>query len=105
MVPTSNGDGGMPRGFSFSSDGMKFFLVNREDGAAQVDRITEYELECPYGIVACTSDSASNLGSQVQLAKQNIGLNTSIIFKRFEWIKRNRTVSYTHLTLPTKRIV
>ena len=90
VVPTSSGDGGEPRGFSFSSDGMKFFLVNRETGAAQVDRITEYELECPYGIVACTSDSASNLGSQVQLAKQNIGLNTSIIFKRFEWIKRNR---------------
>ena len=90
VVPTSSGDGGEPRGFSFSSDGMKFFLVNREDGAVQVDRITEYELECPYGIVACTSDSASNLGSQVQLAKQNIGHNTSIIFKRFEWIKRNR---------------
>ena len=90
VVPTSSGDGGEPRGFSFSSDGMKFFLVNRETGAAQVDRITEYELECPYGIVACTSDSASNLGSQVQLAKQNIGLNTSIIFKRFEWVKRNR---------------
>ena len=89
VVPTS-GDGGMPRGFSFSSDGMKFFLVNRETGAAQVDRITEYELECPYGIVACTSDSTSSIGSQVELSKQNISLNVSTIFKRFEWIKRNR---------------
>ena len=89
VVPTS-GDGGMPRGFSFSSDGMKFFLVNRETGAAQVDRITEYELECPYGIVACTSDSTSSIGSQVELSKQNINLNVSTIFKRFEWIKRNR---------------
>ena len=90
VVPTSGGDGGEPRGFSFSSDGMKFFLVNRETGSAQVDRITEYELECPYGIVACTSDSTSSIGSQVELSKQNISLNVSTIFKRFEWIKRNR---------------
>ena len=55
-----------------------------------VDQINQFDLECPYGLVQCTSDSASNLGSQVQLAKQNIGLNTSIIFKRFEWVKRNR---------------
>ena len=30
------------------------------------------------------------MGSQVELAKQNINLNISTIFKRFEWIKRNR---------------
>ena len=30
------------------------------------------------------------MGSQVQLSKQNINLNISTIFKRFEWIKRNR---------------
>ena len=80
---------GRPRGMGFSSDGMKLFVVEIMAGNG-VDQINQFDLECPYGLVQCTSDSASNLGSQVQLAKQNIGLNTSIIFKRFEWVKRNR---------------
>ena len=84
-----NAQFGQPRGFSFSSDGTKIFIVEIR-ASTGVDQINQFDLECPYGLVQCTSDSASNLGSQVQLAKQNIGLNTSIIFKRFEWIKRNR---------------
>ena len=84
-----NAQFGQPRGFSFSSDGTKIFIVEIR-ASTGVDQINQFDLECPYGLVQCTSDSASNLGSQVQLAKQNIGLNTSIIFKRFEWVKRNR---------------
>ena len=80
---------GMPQGFTFSSDGMKMFIVQIQSGAG-VDRIFSYSLECPYGLVACVSDSTSSMGSQVQLSKQNINLNISTIFKRFEWIKRNR---------------
>ena len=84
-----NAQFGQPRGFSFSTDGTKIFIVEIR-ASTGVDQINQFDLECPYGLVQCTSDSASNLGSQVQLAKQNIGLNTSIIFKRFEWVKRNR---------------
>ncbi len=80
---------GQPRGMGFSSDGMKLFVVEIMAGNG-VDMINQFDLECPYGLAQCTSDSASNLGSQVQLAKQNINLNTSVIFKRFEWVKRNR---------------
>ena len=80
---------GLPRGMGFSSDGMKLFVVEIMAGNG-VDMINQFDLECPYGLAQCTSDSASNLGSQVQLAKQNINLNTSVIFKRFEWVKRNR---------------
>ena len=80
---------GMPQGFTFSSDGMKMFVVQIQSGAG-VDEINSYSLECPYGLVACTSDSTSSIGSQVELSKQNINLNVSTIFKRFEWIKRNR---------------
>ena len=80
---------GMPQGFTFSSDGMKMFVVQIQSGAG-VDEINSYSLECPYGLVECTSDSASSLASQLTLAKQNIALNTSTIFKRFEWVKRNR---------------
>ena len=76
-------------GFSFSSDGMKLFFVQAGSGQV-VDNIYQFDLECPYGVVSCTSDSISSLGSQLTLAKQNINLNISTIFKRFEWVKRNR---------------
>ncbi len=82
-------DNGWMGGFSFSSDGMKVFTTQRFTGD-MVDQIYQYDLECPYGVVSCTSDSISSLASQLTLAKQNIALNTSTIFKRFEWVKRNR---------------
>ena len=82
---------GYPIGFTFSSDGMRMFIVdiagNRFNG---IDQINSYQLECPYGLVACVSDPTASIGSQVELSKQNINLNISTIFKRFEWIKRNR---------------
>ena len=43
-----------------------------------------------YGIIECVTDPASIVGSTVQLSKENINLNVSTIFKRFEWVKRNR---------------
>ena len=85
---TGNGLG-HPVGFTFSSDGMRMFMVQIMTGAG-VDQINSYQLECPYGLVACVSDPTASIGSQVELAKQNIALNVSTIFKRFEWIKRNR---------------
>ena len=76
-------------GFTFSSDGMKLF-ISQADSGQTIDNIYQFDLECPYGVVSCTSDSISSLGSQLTLAKQNINLNISTIFKRFEWVKRNR---------------
>ena len=84
-----NAQFGQPRGFSFSTDGTKIFIVEIR-ASTGVDQINQFDLECPYGVVSCTTDSISSLGSQVNLAKQNISLNTSTIFKRFEWVKRNR---------------
>jgi hypothetical protein len=80
---------GHPIGFTFSSDGMRMFIVDI-DADGGVDQINSYQLECPYGLVACVSDPTASIGSQVELSKQNINLNVSTIFKRFEWIKRNR---------------
>ena len=72
-------------------DGMKLFiLINAHRyGDLAVDQ-TIYQLECPYGVVECVSNPTASIGSQVELAKQNIDLNISSIFRRFEWIKRNR---------------
>ena len=81
---------GMPQGFSFSPDGMHLFIMEIQSGMASVDQINRFDLECPYGLVECASATTSTFGTTVELAKQNISLNTTTIFKRFEWIKRNR---------------
>ena len=78
-----------PFGFAFSSDGMNLYYVQKKENGG-VDRITHIELECSFGIASCSSDPTASIGSQVELSKQNISLNVSTIFKRFEWIKRNR---------------
>ena len=70
----------------FSSDGMKLFVVEIKSGTG-VDMINQFDLECPYGLAACVSDASASVVSQVELANQNISLNVSTIFKRFEWIK------------------
>ena len=79
-------------GMAFSPTGNKLYIVNRVGsldsnyyvGGGSVDVVTQIGLSCDYGLVACVSDSKSSLGTQVQLAKNNISINTSIIFKRFE---------------------
>jgi len=88
-------------GMALSPTGNKLYLVSlvgstnasRYVGSGSVDVVTQIGLSCDYGIVACVSDPKSSLSSQVQLAKNNIHINTSIIFKRFEWIERNRNTN------------
>ncbi|MDA9597588.1 autotransporter outer membrane beta-barrel domain-containing protein [Candidatus Pelagibacter sp.] len=80
---------GQPRGMGFSSDGMKLFVVEIMAGNG-VDQINQFDLECPYGLAVCVSSPSASVASQVELSNQNISLNVSTIFKRFEWIKRNR---------------
>ena len=80
---------GEPSGFGFSRDGMNLYLLDNVAGNG-VHQINQYKLDCPYGLVKCSSDPRASVDSQVELAKQNISLNVTTIFKRFEWIKRNR---------------
>ena len=80
---------GVPKGFSFSPDGMMLFMVQKKGGAG-VDQVNRFDLECPYGLAECVSATTSVVSTTVELAKQNISINISTIFRRFEWIKRNR---------------
>jgi hypothetical protein len=80
-------------GMAFSSTGNKLYLVSNKGptvNGSGTDVVTQIGLSCDYGLVACVSDPRSSLGSQVQLAKNNVNLNASMLFKRFEWIQRNR---------------
>ena len=43
---------GMPKGFSFSPDGMHLFIVEVQSGGP-VDQINRFDLECPYGLAEC----------------------------------------------------
>ena len=82
-------EGGTPAGIHFAKDGMKFYQVTYTS-----NEIHEYDLSCPYGIVICEADSISNVGAQVEFAKHVIQQNTSTVFKRFEWLRRNEGKNY-----------
>jgi len=74
---------------TFSSDGMKLYRVTYSHSGNASDIIYEYDLSCPYGIVICENDTLSNTGAQIEFAKNVIRKNTSTVFKRFEWLRRN----------------
>ncbi len=80
-------------GISFGDGGTKLYIMNLNGGpnvGGKVDTLSQFNLKCSYGIAKCVSDTRASIDSQVELAKQNISLNVDTIFKRFEWIKRNR---------------
>ena len=73
-------------GLFFDATGSKMYIIN-DHGQ---DHAHQLSLSCFFGVGACVADTASNIGSHVESAKKNIHFNNSTIFKRFEWIKRNR---------------
>ena len=86
----ASGGLGTPIGLGFSSDGMKLYQTTYEiDASGDLDRVYEYDLVCPYGIVLCETDAVTAIGAQVEIAKNVIHQNSSTIFKRFEWLRRN----------------
>ena len=86
----ASGGTGTPIGLGFSSDGMKLYQTTYTiTGSGDLDKVYEYDLVCPYGIVICESETASVVSAQIEIAKNVIHQNTSIIFKRFEWLRRN----------------
>ena len=83
-----NGNNISPYGWTFGNNGMKLY-IGTEDMSDDGRVIYEYDLNCPYGIVLCETETASVASAQVEIAKNVIHQNTSTIFKRFEWLRRN----------------
>ena len=79
-------------GFTISPNGDRLFIINHEVGAADIgnDSISQVKLSCFFGIGACRTDIVSGIGAHLDAAKKNIQYNNASLFKRFEWIKRNR---------------
>ena len=84
-----NGNNISPYGWTFGNNGMKLYIGTEDASADGEDIIYEYDLTCPYGAVLCETETASVVGAQVEIAKNVIHQNTSTIFKRFEWLRRN----------------
>ena len=79
--------GGTPAGIHFAKDGMKLYQADYKN-----NKIHEYDLICPYGIVICELDETNvqtDTASQIEFAKDVIKHNTSTIFRRFDWLRRN----------------
>ena len=68
---------------------MKAYIATEDANADGDDIIYEYDLTCPYGIVLCETDAVTAIGAQVEIAKNVIHQNSSTIFKRFDWLRRN----------------
>ena len=88
----SASDGGTMFTWAFGGyDGKKLYLTTNENSSVGGldDFIYEFDLSCPYGIVICENETTSVISAQVEIAKNVIHQNTSTIFKRFEWLRRN----------------
>ncbi len=84
-----NGNNVSAIGWTFGNNGMKAYIGTEDANDDGDDIIYEYDLTCPYGIVICETDAVTAIGAQVEIAKNVIHQNSSTIFKRFEWLRRN----------------
>ena len=76
---------------------MKLYVATEDetsDASVPDDAIFEYDLTCPYGVVICENETATATSAQVEIAKNVIYQNSSTIFKRFEWLRRNDERAY-----------
>ena len=84
-----NGQNVSAYGWTFGNNGMKAYIATEDANAHGDDIIYEYDLTCPYGIVICENEVATVVSAQAEIAKNVIYQNSSNIFKRFDWLRRN----------------
>jgi len=86
-VFSAAGADGSAGGMRFAKNGMKFYQVTWS--STLKNKVFEYDLSCPFGIVICEADVATAIGAQAEIAKNIIYQNSNTIFKRFDWLRRN----------------
>ena len=87
-----------PRGIAFSANGLKMFItVDSSTGQRSTEDVFEYDLACPFNIIAgnCpsiteNSDRTGMAEAQIELAKRTITLSTNSALNRLKWIRRNK---------------
>ena len=86
-VFSAAGADGSAGGMRFAKNGMKFYQVTWD--STLKNKVFEYDLSCPFGIVICEAEVATATGAQAEIAKNIIYQNSNTIFKRFDWLRRN----------------
>ena len=84
-----NGNNVSAYGWTFGNNGMKAYIATEDKNADGDDIIYEYDLTCAYGIVICENEVATVVSAQAEIAKNVMYQNSSNIFKRFDWLRRN----------------
>jgi len=94
---TSSPTNTQPRGVAFSASGLKMYIGSDASGDYSTNRVYEYDLACPFNIIAgkCPSitENADRTGiaeAQVELAKRTINFSTNSALNRLKWIRRNK---------------
>ncbi len=81
-------------GIAFSEDGLKLYIG--DDNDTGVDQIMEYDLACPFNIIAGKCPPVTNkdrIGiaeAQITVAKRTIDHATASVLNRLQWIRRNK---------------
>ena len=86
---TANGRNISAYSWTFGNNGMKAYIATEDKNADGDDIIYEYDLTCAYGIVICENEVATVVSAQAEIAKNVMYQNSSNIFKRFDWLRRN----------------
>ena len=85
-----------PRGVTFSANGLKLYIGN-DSNMNSADQIMEYDLVCPFNIIAgkCPPITENNVRTgmaeaQIEIAKRTIDHSTDTALNRLKWIRRNK---------------
>ncbi len=88
-----------PRGIAFSSNGLKMYVTKDRstNPDAGLDQVIEYDLVCPFNIIAgkCPSITENNdrhglALAQIDIAKRTIDHSVDTALNRLKWIRRNK---------------
>ena len=81
-------------GLSFSENGLKLYIG--DDNGTGTDQIMEYDLACPFNIIAgkcppiTNKDRIGIAEAQITVAKRTIDHSTDSVLNRLQWIRRNK---------------
>jgi len=82
-------------GVSFSADGLKMFVLDSDNDAANKD-VNEYDLTCGFGVIKCidptaNKDDVASIETQSESAKKLIQHTTYPVINRMQWLRRNNS--------------
>ena len=86
-----------PRGVAFNASGLKLYIGSDKNQGNTDDKIMEYDLVCPFNIIAgkCppvteNSDRTGIAIAQIEVATRTIEHSTDTALNRLKWIRRNK---------------